>query len=105
MDSGQIMLMDPCYVEKGLDYYGVCTAHSVAADGTPADYEDNSTFDGKRYYQGIGGPVRQPGMHGVVTSTGWGDGLYPVYAEVRDGRVASVTIEFMEDEDTDEDWF
>jgi hypothetical protein len=42
-----------------------------------------------------------PGV-GVVSSTGWGDGVYPVYAEIgRDGRVKSITINFMEDEEND----
>jgi hypothetical protein len=37
---------------------------------------------------------------GVVVSTGWGDGVYPVYATFDDdGRVASVTVEFLAEED------
>jgi hypothetical protein len=31
-----------------------------------------------------------------VVETGYGDGLYPVYAEIAaDGRVARVTVEFL----------
>jgi hypothetical protein len=37
-----------------------------------------------------------PGL-GVVVSTGYGDGVYPVYAEFNDeGRIAAVTVEFIE---------
>jgi hypothetical protein len=37
---------------------------------------------------------------GVVFSTGYGDGCYPVYATYgEDGRVAKVEVIFMEDED------
>jgi len=32
---------------------------------------------------------------GVLVSTGYGDGVYPVYAEFKDGRVSKVTIEFI----------
>jgi hypothetical protein len=39
----------------------------------------------------------------VCTSTGWGDGLYPVYVEYdRDGRVARLIVEFMEN---DKEWW
>ncbi len=31
---------------------------------------------------------------GIVVSTGWGDGIYPVTAKIRDGRLMSVTINF-----------
>jgi len=30
----------------------------------------------------------------IVTDTGYGDGIYPVYATIRDGRVMAVTISF-----------
>ena len=41
---------------------------------------------------------------GVVVSTGYGDGVYPVYAEFNDeGRVAKVWVEFIgQDNDCDE---
>jgi len=40
---------------------------------------------------------------GVVTSSGWGDGLYPVIADIDDktGRVRSITVVFIDDEDED----
>lgn len=45
---------------------------------------------------------------GVVVSTGYGDGCYPVYAEFNDeGRGKKVWVEFISDEDenfNDEDW-
>ncbi len=40
---------------------------------------------------------------GVCVSTGYGDGTYPVYIEIEDGRVKSVTVEFFEDEVDEED--
>jgi len=34
------------------------------------------------------------GGSGVASSSGWGDGSYPVVAEIREGRVKSITITF-----------
>jgi hypothetical protein len=31
---------------------------------------------------------------GVCVSTGWGDGYYPVYVRIKNGRVSSVTVDF-----------
>ncbi len=48
---------------------------------------------------------------GVVSTSGSGDGYYPVYADIgSDGRVKRITIEFMEEEEyyeeeEDEDFF
>lgn len=76
VDSGQILLIDPCYINSSWDhensYNEVC---DVSLGKDQAGYVQN--------------------LLATVTSTGWGDGVYPVYAEYRDGRIASVTIEFM----------
>ncbi len=40
-----------------------------------------------------------PGL-GMVVSTGYGDGVYPVYAEFNgEGRIAKVSVEFMGQDD------
>jgi hypothetical protein len=40
-----------------------------------------------------------PGL-GVCVETGYGDGIYPVYAEINDeGRIAKVSVEFITDDD------
>lgn len=40
----------------------------------------------------------------VVMSSGWGDGCYPVYVKYGDdGRVASATIVFLDDEEDDDE--
>jgi hypothetical protein len=83
VDSGQIMLIDPCYIKAdfeteynappALNYAGACKA-SLSSDG----------------YGEFGGL-------GFCTSSGYGDGLYPVYVK-RDetGRVAEIKIKFIE---------
>jgi hypothetical protein len=41
---------------------------------------------------------------GVVTSSGYGDGLYPVIADIddRSGRVKSITVVFIDDDERDD---
>lgn len=80
VDSGQIIIVDPCYVLNGKKdhddkkYERVCTA----TDGGPNEF----------LASGIAG-------FGVATSTNTGDGSYPVYANMtKDNQVKSLTIEF-----------
>lgn len=86
VDSGQIVLVDPCYVEQGLDYEEVCNT-------TLSDDQAGAWMNG----------------HAVATSTGYGDGSYPVYVEYEDAgswgtRVKSITIEFMQDDEDEDYW-
>ena len=75
VDSGQILLIDPCYVYK--DEYG-----------SGGDYDECCQITLSDVCAG------QTGL-GVVTSSGYGDGVYPVYAEKDgNGRVKQVTIVF-----------
>lgn len=87
VDSGQIMLIDPCYVldrtADRTEYFEVCGSHKVGCDC--------SKHEPGAWHDGVGGGIRQGGV--VVGSFG-GDGVFPVYAQVVDGQVQSVTIEF-----------
>ncbi len=81
VDSGQVVIVDPCYVaEKGLDYDEVCATTSPCGS----------------WMRG----------HAVASRSGYGDGGYPVYAEISDTgdgwgtRVRRIVIDFdLEDED------
>ena len=91
VDSGQIMLVDPCY----LDNY-------VNDEFVPENMDQES--DAFSYSNACKVTLTEPNKGGqlglaVVTSSGMGDGYYPVYAEMVDGLVSSVTIEFMETTD------
>jgi hypothetical protein len=104
VDSGQLIITDPCYIKswgsndfgsdqkpdiKGLysyDYEGACSA-TLSEDQAGA----------LRFQMGHEGA-------GVAFSTGFGDGLYPVYATFSDEgewgtRVKSIRVEFIEEED------
>ena len=78
VDSGQIMLVDPCY---------------VLADNNTKDPNLNELYNDicKVTIKEIAG---EWGL-GCATSTGWGDGSYPVYVKKEGGRVAEARIVFM----------
>lgn len=92
VDSGQIMIVDPCYLNDWVaneytdfeqpptgkfDYNGACTA-TVTRKGF-------GILSNK--YCGLA----------AVSSSGYGDGEYPVYATRNsDGRIIRLTIEFDE---------
>lgn len=94
VDSGQIMIVDPCYVigesHSESDYDKICEV-TLNNEG-PVRYA---------------GPVM--GGHAIASGTLYGDGRYPVWAEVdSNGCVRSLTIDFdpgvEEDEEEDDDY-
>ena len=90
VDSGQAIVGDPCY----LDDWKLWNAdeddfsdHANRADEYGYLGACNATL-GKGFGQ-LGG------MKAVAFSTGYGDGLYPVYADItEDGRVGMIVIDF-----------
>ena len=86
VDSGQVMLIDPCYVNPHF---------ANGADDKPGEYPD--------YAGACQASLSKPqcgnfakGL-GFCTSTNIGDGEYPVYVQYdATGRIARVLIEFAE---------
>jgi hypothetical protein len=104
VDSGQIMITDPCYIDsqwKETEYIGD-NGEPNEAGLYPFDYAGccDATLS-----EGQAGALRFAMGHegaGVVTSAGFGDGSYPVYATFSDEgdwgtRVKSIRVEFIED--------
>ena len=95
VDSGQAIVCDPCYLEY-------CKPWNSEED----NFEDHVNKVGEYGYLGacnatLGKGFGQLGNQAVAFSTGYGDGLYPVYANINeDGRVTKVVIIF-DDEDED----
>ena len=100
VDSGQLMIVDPCYMApweadspvsgpKGDGFTRTWRlAYSDACAVTCPDGHNSPGFTGTRY----GGNF---GKHdeALAFPSGYGDGVYPVYAEINgDGRVVSVTV-------------
>jgi hypothetical protein len=82
VDSGQILLIDPCYVYN--DEYGSGGDFDECCQITLSDDKAGQT------------------TLGVVTSTYSGDGVYPVYATTDEhGGIMSVEIVFKKSETTE----
>ncbi len=94
VDSGQAMVGDPCY----LDTWNNNTNDEWNLEGKVGEYS----------YQGasattLANNYGELGFNAVVFSTGYGDGLYPVYVQLNDdGRVSKVVIDFEGDVDENE---
>ena len=101
VDAGMCYLGDPCYI-----------AHTPL--GHTGDDPDDTHW--REFLHGISDPDTDymsshanvmgalpsgfPIRAGVCVHTGWGDGEYPVYVtRNKEGRIASVTIEFITDEE------
>ena len=87
VDSGQAMVGDPCY----LDEWKTNVGEDWNLEGKVGDYS----------YQGASATTLESNYGelgistAVVFSTGYGDGLYPVYVQMNeDGRVTKVVIDF-----------
>jgi Protein of unknown function (DUF4241) len=84
--SGQVIIIDPCCL--GNWKHG---EFIPPVDQPPANHYDEAC---QITASGLGhGQMKS--FHAVVSSTGVGDGIYPVYATVRaDGTIANLTIQF-----------
>lgn len=94
VDSGQAMIGDPCYINNW--------------DTNQGDEWKPENHAGEYSYQGAcqATLTNDYGTLGnssaVAVSTGYGDGLYPVYVKRNgDGRIAYVIIDFEGDFDND----
>lgn len=90
VDSGQAMVGDPCYLEEWKNW-----------NSEKDNFEDHKNKVGEYGYLGacnatLGKGFGELGQNtAVVFSTGYGDGLYPVYANItEDGRVGMIVIDF-----------
>lgn len=90
VDAGIIMIGDPCYTATG------DASHHIE---TWSEFCKRTPWGEKPYN------VTEPAGHGLglVVPTLYGDGAYPVYAELEDGRVARVTVDFDPSYDEDDE--
>jgi hypothetical protein len=89
VDSGQIMVIDPCYAfqdnYKGIDSEATGGNYDAICRVSIADTFGEFALPENGYTGGVG----------VVTSSGYGDGNYPVFVDVNeDGRVVELRIAF-----------
>lgn len=99
VDSGQLIITDPCYVD---DWEGT---EFISKEPYKQKEEYPYSYDGAcqaTLSPASAGQLRNDA--GVAFSTGYGDGVYPVYATYNsEGRIMSVTVEFMSGDDDEED--
>lgn len=103
VDSGQMMLCDPCYIDS-----------SWKKNDVPADFTDLSMYYSEFSYLGASEATLSEKNAGIlcneyvglgaVCSTGWGDGMYPVFVVYNDeGRISEMRIQFISEIDDDEE--
>lgn len=106
VDSGQAMIGDPCYLDEWKPW-----------NSEEDNFKDHVNKIGEYGYLGACNATLTNSYgtvgngRGVVLSTGWGDGMYPVYIHMDEGRPMMAIIDFdnivehpsMDDDDTDED--
>lgn len=89
IDAGLCWIGDPCYIlhaETMPRAIGKDWQHFCDILDEDLQYPTCKQFNYDLGHAGLG----------IVVSTGYGDGLYPVYAEFNEeGRIAKVTIEFI----------
>lgn len=104
VDSGQVMVGDPCYLDGFVTHEANGFAIDFGKKEGPFGYS----------YEGACQATCSPSMAGelgggkaVASSSGYGDGKYPVYADYdRNGRVVALHVYFEDDpneEDEDEE--
>lgn len=98
VDSGQAIVGDPCYLDKWENW------------DNSESFDNHKDKAGQYGYLGACGVTLGENSAGVLGSadavaftTGYGDGLYPVYAKYNeDGRIAMVVIDFNGELDDEE---
>lgn len=94
VDSGQIMLVDPCYVHNFKD------GEEFKPDTYPYDFSYNGACGATLSESQMG---ELGNSTACVVSSGWGDGVYPVYVtRSSDGRIATATIVFIDENEEEE---
>ena len=90
IDSGRCWIGDPCYVlpDGAMDNPGRdwSSFYDLTCKSAKPGEPITQTFDGV----------------GVCVGTGYGDGSYPVTAQIKNGRVMSITVDFSGEEEEDE---
>lgn len=95
VDSGQAMVGDPCYLDNWDTNKN--DEWNIESKVGQYSYHGASATTLANNYGEIGN------SSAVVFSTGYGDGIYPVYVEMNsDGRVSKVVIDFEGDLGDDE---
>jgi hypothetical protein len=91
VDSGQIMVCDPCYIDSSWEKKD--WASSGDFKKKCKENKDKFNYLGACHVTLSKELAGQCGL-GVATSSGYGDGTYPVYVTYRDRRVKKIEVVF-----------
>ena len=87
VDSGQVMITDPCYL-------GDFENDNYSSDQWDSEAEIEFSYSGacrRTIKDGVG----QVTFLAVASSTAYGDGMYPVYAKYdHQGRIVQLAVDF-----------
>lgn len=95
VDSGQLLVTDPCYIDQEwLQERFAVEGDVVKTEDTLFHYSYDGACRATLNGDGYGELAFEKGHAGagVAFQTGWGDGIYPVYAEKHDGRIVRVYV-------------
>lgn len=99
VDSGQVIITDPCYIDNEWEE----SSFDDESDQTPTHEYSYAGACQATLTKDQGGQLNYRLGHagaGVVVSSGYGDGLYPVFASYgADGRIHKLEIIFIEKDD------
>ena len=104
VDSGQMMLSDPSYVKDFADSDDVEKLMDAIKNGSDDSYSYTGACSQSNAPQQAGVLVNDIGAElGAVCSSGFGDGVYPVFVKRHDfgdndTRVVEMKIEFVNEE-------
>lgn len=115
VDSGSVMVGDPCYTQGADASNASKDWNEFLAKTWPRTFGEKALPDPtarNRAMDSVVNALENPGI-GIVVSSGFGDGAYPVYVKYSDEgnwgkRVAELKIVFIDDEGNhpyDEDWY
>ena len=98
VDAGLCWVGDPCYcVTPDADSHPAKSWPEFCEALDKHEQQDDVPEGVKQWNYQHG----SPGL-GVSVQTGYGDGEYPVYVQYEGGRVARVMVDFMQDEEDEE---
>lgn len=105
VDSGTIMVGDPCYTQGADASHASKDWMDFLAKTWPENFGLNATPHGSM--ENVVPALGEKGV-GMVVSSGFGDGEYPVYVKYSDEgmfgtRVAEVKVVFIDDEEGEDD--
>lgn len=101
MDAGICWIGDPCYILHKDKSAPLDDSDSFPAGELGENWSQFCDKLGDAVVKQFNYRAGHPGL-GVCVSTGYGDGEYPVYVEVKHGWVMSVTVDFSEEDEEDD---